>query len=227
MNKLPRVQKFYNFTLRKYSNEDKIKDKNDYTMFKEYGVYKDGKFYFKNKNNSNIRLKIKTKFLPLTENEKQERIIHYNSIIQFYNNIFKTKEEKIKKKKNSITFHETLLLQKNLKDILNLKVPKIKRKVDFINRVNSNIEQDIVDENQKMKRHDKINIIKRLRNSYSFFELQKKENRNKEYKLIKLFEKKPIELKHNNSISRHRLNLIKSKSAREMEKILNDSFENS
>ena len=114
-----------------------------------------------------------------------------------------------------------------MKDILNLKVPKIKRKVDFIHRANSNIEQDIVAENQKMKRHDKINIIKRLRTNYSFFEVQKKENRNKEYKLIKLFEKKPIELNHNNFISRHRLNLIKSKSAREMEKILNDSFENS
>lgn len=228
MNKLPKIKKFYNFTLRNCSNDDKLKSKNDYNIFKEYGFWKKGKFYFKKKKSFSA-LKFKIKNLLFTENEKQERIIQYNSIIKLYNDIFKKNEQKIIKKKNSIPFlHEKFILEKNLQDISNLKTPKPKRnlKFHFINNSNSNIEQDIVRENQKLKRHDTINILNRLRNQYSFFSFQNSNKRNKENKLIKLFEKKSIEFQPNKSISRQRLNLIKSKSEKEMEIILRNSYEN-
>lgn len=217
MKKLYSIKRFYKFTLKHYSMDDNLNKKDDSNCS------------FLNKSNSQIRLKTKMKELP-SVNENHERLIHFNSIIRFYNENFNKKEKKLKEIKiNYNPFNESILSQNSLKNLNNLKLFKRKNKEKKSFKMNkilslSNFEKDFFFKKQKLIRGNNYEkIFEKLKDEYSFFEINNLERKKKENKITKLFTKIPIEIRYSENISKHKIKLMKIKSEKEIEKVLNSS----
>ena len=229
MKKLPHIKKFFKFTLKHYSMNDNIKKNNDYTIFNNYDKITKNNFSFSNKSISQIRLKTKMKELP-SENENHGRLIHFNSIIRLYNDNFNKKRKKLKEiKTNFNSFNDSVLRQKNLINFNNSQLIKNENKEKQLLKINknlslSNIEKAIFFKKRKfILGNNNEKIFEKLKKEYSFFEIKNIEKKKKENKLKKLFTKIPIEIRHSENISKHQLKLMKIKSEKEIEKVLNSS----
>ena len=225
--KLPLLKKFYKFTLKHYSMDDSINKHNDFNIFNKNDKITNSNFYFLNKNNSQIRLKTKMKELP-SENEKHERLIHFNSIIRFFDDNFNKKKKILKEIKTNInSFNDSILSQNNLFN--NLKLVKRKNNEKKSHKMNkilslSNIEKDFFFKKQKLIRGNNYEkIFEKLKDEYSFFEIKNHEIKKKENKIKKLFTKIPIEIRNSENITKYKIKLMKMKSEKEIEKVLNSS----
>jgi hypothetical protein len=88
----------------------------------------------------------------------------------------------------------------------------------------SNFEKDFFFKKQKLIRGNNYEkIFEKLKDEYSFFEINNLERKKKENKITKLFTKIPIKIRYSENISKHKIKLMKIKSEKEIEKVLNSS----